>query len=96
MNNVMALCWAGAQGDINEVKKLVANGVNLNEADYDGRTCGHLAASEGHLEVVNFLIKKGVDFKLKDRWGYTPLDDSIRHGHPKIVELIKNYNEQKK
>lgn len=31
-------------------------GVNLEMADYDKRTALHLAASEGHVELVKFLI----------------------------------------
>ena len=38
MKDVMALCWAAYQGDLDEVQRLVASGVNLDEADYDGRT----------------------------------------------------------
>ena len=32
--------------------------VNLNDGDYDGRTALHLAAAEGHLKVVRFLVEK--------------------------------------
>ena len=33
MKDVMALCWAAYQGDLDEVQRLVASGVNLDEAD---------------------------------------------------------------
>ena len=48
MNNMLAVCWAASQGDLNELQRLVASGVDLSEGDYDGRTGLHLAASEGH------------------------------------------------
>ena len=32
MKDVMALCWAAYQGDLDEVQRLVASGVNLDEA----------------------------------------------------------------
>ena len=40
----------------------------------------HLAASEGHLEVVRLLVEEhNADTSPVDRWGGTPLDDAIRH-----------------
>lgn len=42
-------------------------GVPLYQADYDGRTPFHLAAANGHIEVVRFLIEGGVDPNVKDR-----------------------------
>ena len=90
MKDVMGLCWAAYQGDLDEVRRLVASGVNLDEADYDGRTCMHLAASEGQTKVVEFLIAKNVNIKPKDRWGGTPHDDAKRHGHKDVMILLEN------
>ena len=86
----MALCWAASQGDLNEIKRMVANGFNLEDADYDGRTCIHLAASEGKTHIIKFLIGKKINLNPKDRWGGTPLDDAKRHGHIDVQELLQN------
>tara|TARA_A100001015_G_scaffold187017_1_gene208278 strand:+ start:1676 stop:1966 length:291 start_codon:yes stop_codon:yes gene_type:complete len=93
VKDVMALCWAAYQGDLEEIQRLVACGVNLNEADYDGRTCIHLAASEGKLDVVKFLIGQKINMFPKDRWGGTPLDDAMRHGHTEIIKILKTKEE---
>ena len=58
MKDAMGLCWAAYQGDLNEIRRLVAAGVELDETDYDGRTCLHLAAAEGKIDVVKFLLAK--------------------------------------
>ena len=54
----------------------------LDSADYDRRTCVHLAAAEGHEKVVNFLIARGATIHPKDRWGNTPVHEvrkAIKH-----------------
>lgn len=94
MKDVMALCWAAYQGDLDEIQRLVANGVDLDEADYDGRTCIHLASSEGHQEVVAFLLGKNVNANPSDRWGGTPLDDAKRHNHKNICSMLEKYNKK--
>ncbi len=82
---------AASKGDIHELQMLFASGVDLGEADYDGRTGIHLAASEGHLETVELFISKRVDVNPKDRWGGTPLADARRHGHTKVIELLERH-----
>ena len=92
----MALCWAAFHGDLEEIQRLVASGVNLDDADYDGRTCMHLAASEGHLNVVKYLIARKVMLNPQDRWGGTPYDDALRHDHKDVLTLLKSINKEKK
>jgi glutaminase len=86
---VVALTWAASQGDLNEVRALVATGVEPGTADYDGRTPLHLAAAEGQLEVVRYLLAAGADPRAADRWGGTPLSDAESNGHTEIVALLR-------
>ena len=45
------------------------SGMDMGLGDYDGRTALHLAASEGHLACVEYLVKKcKVDTNPKDRY----------------------------
>ena len=68
-----ALCSAAAAGDIPLLRSLVDKGVDANEGDYDKRTAIHLAASEGLLEVVKFLIEEaGANHSPQDRCKQTP------------------------
>jgi glutaminase len=88
LNDMVRLCWAASQGDLDEVRALIASGVDPNIGDYDGRRALHLAASEGHHEVVEYLLDQNVDPSPVDRWGGTPVADAARGGHQDIVDLL--------
>jgi glutaminase len=64
-------------------------------ADYDGRTALHLAASEGHEQIIAYLIDKGVDLNPRDRWGNTPLNDAYKEKHEQTILLLEANNAQK-
>jgi ankyrin repeat protein len=44
-------------GDLQGIKRLVDNGVEVNAQDYDNRSALHLAACEGHTHVVEYLLQ---------------------------------------
>lgn len=90
LEDSMAVCWAASQGDVHELQRLYASGVDMAAADYDGRTGLHLAASEGHLEVVKFLVAKGVPNNPKDRFGGTPLTDAARGNFIKVIGFLES------
>jgi glutaminase len=85
------LCWAAYQGDLDEIKRLVADDIDINITDYDGRTALHLAAAENYAHVVNYLVCKNVDINPKDRWGETPLSSAYRGNHKKIVKILEKH-----
>ncbi|MFC7308085.1 glutaminase A [Streptomyces monticola] len=90
---VVHLCWAAAQGDLDEVRRLLATGAAPDDGDYDGRTPLHLAASEGRSEVVRYLLAHGASPGRTDRWGNTPLDDAERAGWNETAALLRSPNE---
>ncbi|MBS4730212.1 ankyrin repeat domain-containing protein [Mycobacterium sp. SM1] len=63
-------------------------GLIPNEADYDGRTALHLAAAEGHLAAVKYLLSCGARPDATDRWGGTPLTDAKRASNTAIAEYL--------
>jgi glutaminase len=94
IEGVVALTWAASQGDRDEVRALIASGIEPGSADYDGRTALHLAAAEGQLEIVRYLLAAGTDPRPVDRWGGTPLSDAEGNGHTEAAELIRQAAQQ--
>eukprot|EP00327_Prymnesium_parvum_P014728 CAMPEP_0113246232 /NCGR_PEP_ID=MMETSP0008_2-20120614/9358_1 /TAXON_ID=97485 /ORGANISM="Prymnesium parvum" /LENGTH=1137 /DNA_ID=CAMNT_0000093969 /DNA_START=33 /DNA_END=3446 /DNA_ORIENTATION=- /assembly_acc=CAM_ASM_000153 len=84
------LCELAKQGDVEKLEVLLSCGVYISAADYDQRTCLHLAASEGKMEIVKRLLSHKADVNVRDRWGGTPLSDAVREGHNDIALVIKD------
>ena len=86
------LLRAASIGDMRTLQRMVDDGSSLSDGDYDRRTPMHLAAAEGQLQVVRFLLEHSVDPNIADRWGGTPLGDAEFGNHAKVVELMKSHN----
>ena len=76
--NAVQLINAAYHHDLEQVERLIKFGVDVNDSDYDQRTALHIAASEGFVEVVDFLLKTGAHVNAIDRFGGSPLADTIR------------------
>lgn len=75
------LIHAAATGNIETVQELVdKQNLDVNFADYDGRTALHLAMAEGHGQVARFLLDRGADPERKDRFGATPRSEALSTG----------------
>jgi len=68
---------AADQGNIEAVKKHLADGVDVNKKDKGGYTPLHWAAFRGHKEVAELLIAKGADVNTRNDRGWTPLDFAL-------------------
>lgn len=82
--NLFLEAWCG---DLNRVKKLVEDGVDLNIKSSTGGTVLMEATSAGRLEMTKYLIELGVDINARDEDGYNALFYAIKYDHP--LEVAK-------
>jgi len=80
---------AAEDGDVSEVKALLANGAEVNaKTKYYGYTPLHAAALLGHVNVVKLLLSKGAEVNAKITYGWTPLQLAAKYGHVDVVKLL--------
>jgi len=98
--DVAGAIWAAADGCLTSLIQVNASGRcrDIFAGDYDSRTALHLAASEGHVHVVRYLLaqvpkrRKLEVLSFVDRFGNTPLQEAQRgqtKGHLECVSLLK-------
>jgi len=84
-----ALIAAASKGPIDEVKLLMKEGIDVNQAHKYGVTPLFIASQNGHTEVVSLLLaKEGVDVNQAQKDGATPLYIASQNGHTEVASLL--------
>jgi ankyrin repeat protein len=83
-------------GDVETMKDLLGKGYQINLPYYNGTVLYH-AASNGHLELCEYLLSQGADPEIHgydtipDSLPKTPLEVATARRHTAICELLKQY-----
>lgn len=80
--------YAAFVNDINHIGTSLSSGIDPNCSNFDGRTALHVAASEGHIDIVRLLVSNGVLVSQKDRWGHTALSEAQSNFHTEVTEIL--------
>ena len=78
--------WASL-GEVAEVEKSLANGVDVNSTDDEGYSALQAAAENGYLDVVKLLVEKGANVHYKGE--YTALQLAEMAEQVEIIEYLK-------
>ncbi len=61
-----------------------------------GHTSLHLAAQNGHLESVKFLVQNGAEKEARQKNDWTPLHLAAQNGHLETVKFLVRMEQKKK
>lgn len=92
--SLFSLMFAAYSGDVSAMRRFALSSMDMDQKDYDARTALHIAAAEGHIDVVKFLTNTcKVDPFTKDRWGNKAIDDAVQFGHDDVVAVLRDYQQ---
>ncbi|XP_046341569.2 ankyrin repeat and KH domain-containing protein mask-like isoform X2 [Haliotis rufescens] len=83
---------ASRTGNVEEVKRLLSRGVDINCRGMGSTTPVMVAAYSGHRDVVELLVSKGADVSLVDKDGDSILHLACLRGHLGTVEFVLSLN----
>ncbi len=83
-----AFLSAAKKGELDKVKSLLAEGVDVDCSDAFSCTALFWASANNHKSIVEFLIEKGANLNAGAGVGGTPLARAAYEGHVEVVELL--------
>ncbi|HCL55432.1 MAG TPA: hypothetical protein DHW82_00250 [Spirochaetia bacterium] len=86
---LFSLFWSVISGNIEEVKKILLTGKNINiRTPFFKETAFYLAVRDHQTEMIDFLFDHGADITIPNKKGFTPLDLAYERGNQKIIDQI--------
>jgi ankyrin repeat protein len=89
-NSVHIAC---SNNDIENIKKLIENGKDVNSYNINGNTPLHEACINGHTNVIKFLISNGAKINATNYYSKdTPLHKAVQYNHIDSVKILLETN----
>ncbi|MBS4022637.1 MAG: ankyrin repeat domain-containing protein [Dethiobacter sp.] len=82
---------AVTKADIDEVNKLISEGINLDQKDFYGWTALHWAAIDGNYDISKAILDAGGNPDAMTNFKETPLMKAAGKGHSETVALLLEY-----
>ncbi|CAH2311159.1 ankyrin-3-like [Pelobates cultripes] len=78
---------AAIKGNLSLLEEIL-KGSNVNAVNSSNETLLHVAAANGHIPVIEFLISKGAKVEARDNNNRTPLHRAAENGHVEAVKVL--------
>jgi ankyrin repeat protein len=83
--------WSVRAGDVTAVMAHLRKAPRLlGLKDKAGQTPLHWAAEYGQVDMVRFLLARGLGVNARNRWGCTPLCLAAKFGRPEVAKVLVN------
>lgn len=79
---------AAKDGDVERVKQLLDQGLDVAEPDSAGEPALLIASLAGRANVVALLLEQGSDIQIRNKHGVTALHAAAYGGNVEVVELL--------
>ncbi|XP_060089312.1 CARD- and ANK-domain containing inflammasome adapter protein-like [Heteronotia binoei] len=76
-----------AKGNLSDLEKTLKDS-DINAVNSANETLLHIAATHGHIKIIDYLINKGAKLGVKDKKGRTPLHRAAEKGHNNAVKML--------
>jgi hypothetical protein len=79
-------------GDLNEAKRLIDAGVDVNSKNQRGKTPFQLACKNGHVELARLLVDNGAKKPYLSRGFWLKKTHQNKKNYDDIIEVVDKYN----
>uniref|UniRef100_A0A674IKV8 Uncharacterized protein n=1 Tax=Terrapene triunguis TaxID=2587831 RepID=A0A674IKV8_9SAUR len=86
-SNAVSIFDAAAKGDLSDLAKVLKEN-DINAVNASNETLLHIAAANGHVAIIEYLINKGAKLDVKDKKGRTPLHRAAEKGQDDAVKVL--------
>lgn len=76
--------------DLEQLKTLIKNGIDVNVGDKDNDTALIKATWYGNVDIIKFLIESGANVNLSNNDGETPLMNAAENADINVVKILLN------
>ncbi|XP_059839575.1 CARD- and ANK-domain containing inflammasome adapter protein [Hypanus sabinus] len=76
-----------ASGDLSSLDKAIGHS-DINVINAFNETLLHIAATHGHVKIIEYLLNKGAKLEVKDNKGQLPLHRAAEKGHTAAAKVL--------